>query len=326
MEKPDVLLCSTLHDPKGVFLDNIASVSHEVSKNYRVWVINVTTNTDKKIKERLKGLSNKGIIMTETDPGNMIVPNKIENDHLSLLKQAYRIALELGIKKIQYTDGDRIITAAEHFSKEFHQMARDASELTSFEKSYINFRRSQEDILTHHIPLVVTEAVFNRHYSDVFGLRIDIGSSGHSMSLDVLDKIISRSPAMESVSFPHPKWILIAKEMGATIQAVDTEKVLSFETPEQYKNETLERKSNFPGTSYPNLQKRYLDTLGRDSTYSAKEWNLRYKTLEEYLNVLKNHLNVFNLSSEKEDKIRKAIDNSLVSMTEGHQYSSEKLG
>lgn len=148
-----------------------------------------------------------------------------------LLQKTVPIAKELGINKIQYTDGDRIITAASHYPEDLLRMEKRASELLGDTGSYVNFRRCVEDYFSHHPPLVQTEIEFNRIYSEVFGMPIDIGSTAHGLSLDVVEEILHRSPQMETVSFPHPKWLIIAKEMGIQIKSEETHHVLTFETP-----------------------------------------------------------------------------------------------
>lgn len=49
----DVLLSSTLHDPRGVFLDVLQKASNAVLEGYNGWVVNVTTTTDQQVKNPL---------------------------------------------------------------------------------------------------------------------------------------------------------------------------------------------------------------------------------------------------------------------------------
>lgn len=140
----DVLLCSTLNDERGVFFGLIQNVSSVVAKNYIGWVINVTSTTDQRTKDAVTALASSGVYLTETDPAHPIVPDPIENDHLYLLGKTVGIAKKLGVRKVQYTDCDRIITAATHFPEDLKQMAQRASEMVGDTKSYINFRRSIE--------------------------------------------------------------------------------------------------------------------------------------------------------------------------------------
>lgn len=331
----DVLLCSTLHDPRGVFLETLAKASEEVLKEYKGWVINVTTTTDQRVKDALRKLSDLGIFITETDINNPIVSDKVENDHLYLLSKTIRIAKELGVKKIQYTDGDRIITATNHYSENLKEMAGRASELLDEEKGYVNFRRSVEDYFSHHPPLVETEFEFNRLYSEAFGIPIDIGSTAHGMTLDVVEEILHRSPQMETVSFPHPKWILIAKEMGVPIISEETRHVLTFETPDQFVKEVKERidtallQDDLPTDlkirTYEELQHDYMATLGLDSTVSPREWDLRFHNERQYLTVLSHYLSIFGYSKEREDQLRNEINESLVSMEGRNTAIAEAL-
>ncbi|KKR50266.1 MAG: hypothetical protein UU81_C0009G0015 [Microgenomates group bacterium GW2011_GWC1_41_8] len=331
----DVLLGSTLHDPRGVFLDSLPKTISIVLEGYKGWVVNVTATTDQRVKDVLRALAPQGVFITETDPENQIVPDKIENDHLHLLSRTVTIAKELGVKKIQYTDGDRIITAATHYPKDLQALARRASELLDNKRTYVNLRRSVEDYFSHHAPLVQTEFEFNRLYSEAFGIPIDIGSTAHGMSIDVVEEILHRSPQMETVSFPHPKWLLIAKEMGVTIRSEETEHVLTFETPDQFKKEVKERideaslrydlplsTSNSP---YKKVQQDYMATLGLDSTVSSKEWDLRFNTESQYLTILKNSLTLFGYNQEREGELRSDINRSLLSMEQRHRAINEAL-
>src|SRR3989344_5916695 len=331
----DVLLGSTLHDPRGVFLDSLPKTISIVLEGYKGLVVNVTATTDQIVKDVLRALAPQGVFITETDPENQIVPDKIENDHLHLLSRTVTIAKELGVKKIQYTDGDRIITAATHYPKDLQALARRASELLDNKRTYVNLRRSVEDYFSHHPPLVETEFEFNRLYSEAFGIPIDIGSTAHGMTLDVVEEILHRSPQMETVSFPHPKWILIAKEMGVPIISEETRHVLTFETPDQFVKEVKERidtallQDDLPTDpkirTYEELQHDYMATLGLDSTVSPREWDLRFHNERQYLTVLSHYLSIFGYSKEREDQLRNEINESLVSMEARNTAIAEAL-
>lgn len=148
----NVLLASTLHDPNGSLLEPLTQAAEVVLSNYRGWVLNITASTDPRVKELLKSLGDYGVYVTEPDPKNPIVENKIENDHLNVLREALAVAGKLGINKIQYTDGDRIIVAAKYFPDDLSEMAKISSNI-GVTRSYLNLRRSPEDYFTHHPPL-----------------------------------------------------------------------------------------------------------------------------------------------------------------------------
>lgn len=318
MKSREVLLCSTLHDPRGVFADYLPKISETVLQGYRGWVVNTTTSTDQRSKNILSGLASIGVYATETDVHHPIASDPIENDHIYVLKQAAAIAQTEGIRKIQYTDGDRIIMAAKYFSGDLHQLSERASELLTESLSYVNFRRDVTSFFSHHPPLVQTEAELIRFYSVAFGIPIDICSTAHAMSLDVLEEVLRRSPLMEAVSFPQPKWLLIAKEMGATIQSEETEHVLTFETPDQYMEKTKEQ-------TYEMVQQNYMATLGLSSTVSPKEWDLRFNTQRQYLTLLRDHINIFGFDEERANKLHAEIDRTLVSMEGFHNAISVAL-
>ena len=314
----DVLLISTLHDPRGVFLNAVPQVGSVVLESYRGWVVNVTTTTDRGVKEALRTLALAGVVVTEPDTDKPIVADKIENDHVNLLSNSIGVAEKLGVGKIQYTDGDRIATAAMHYPDDLRRMAQRASELLREGESYINFRRSVEDYFTHHPPLVQTEFECNRIYSEVFGMPLDLGSTGAGMSLGTLREIVQKSPQLEPVSFPEPKWLLIAKEMGVSIKSEETQNVLTFETPDQFPT----KEKNSP---YEKIQQEYMATYGVASTVSPNEWNLRFNTERQYLTLLRNHLASFGLDGIKREQIVGKIERSLVSAEGRHAAINEAL-
>ncbi|MBI2596195.1 hypothetical protein HYW46_05690 [Candidatus Daviesbacteria bacterium] len=49
----EVLLASTLHDPKGIFLDDLPKAAEAVLSNYSAWIVNTTSTTDQKVNEEL---------------------------------------------------------------------------------------------------------------------------------------------------------------------------------------------------------------------------------------------------------------------------------
>lgn len=339
----EVLLSSTLHDPRGVFLNVLLNAGKVVLDGYKSWVVNVTTTTDQRVKDILYTLAPLGLVMTETDPKEPIVPDKIENDHLYLLMQAAKVAERSGINRIQYTDGDRIITAATYFPDRLQEMAQKASSLLGDKESYVNFRRSAEDYFTHHPPLVQTEFEVNRLYSAVFGMSLDTLSTAHGMSLGVVKEVLHRSPLMEVVSFPEPKWLITAKEMGVPIQSEETQNVLTFETPDQFRKEVeaevakgslhkmtetgeIEPLRKTDLGNYSIMQQAYMATLGLNSTVSPKEWDLRFNTATQYLALLRNYLSIFGYDRQKEDGLRIEITRSLASLEGRRQAIIEAMG
>lgn len=302
----NVLFASTLHDPNGSLLEPLSLAVDVVLSNYRGWVLNITTTTDPRVKELLKDLEGRGIYSTEPDPKNPIVENKIENDHLNVLREAITVARKLGINKIQYTDGDRIVVAGKYFPNDLSEMAKIASDIGDT-NSYLNLRRSPEDYFTHHPPLVETEFEINRLYSQVFGTTLDITSTAHVMSRDVVEEILRRSPQMEPVDFPPPKWLLIAKETDAEIRSLETHNVLTFETPEQHRTQV----STEIAGDYHLLQQAYMATLGLESYKNPKEWRLRFETERQYIGLLRNHLEIFGFNPHQKESLQKELQVSL---------------
>lgn len=320
IQRGDVLLSSTLHDPKGVFLNKLNHAGIEIWRAYAGWVVNVTSNTHPQVKEILNNMGPLNIIMVESD-GVQLSADKVENDHLSVLQASVHLAEKSSIRKLQYTDGDRIITAAIHYPDKLRAMARQSSSLIGDNGSYVNFRRSLADYFSHHPPLVQTEFEFNRLYTLAFGLPLDIGSTAHGMSLDVVNGILTHSGEMEPVTFPHPKWLLIAKKLGVPILSAESEKVLTFETPDQFISEveaqSIPPEYRWPSTQnddYIDFQRRYMSTLGLASTNSVREWDLRFNTLKAYTLLLDTSRDILGLNTDDENDLHSEIQKSLHSM------------
>lgn len=320
-----MILCSTLHDPENRLLDDLASASKVILKNFDTWVVRTSLLTNKEVVKELEKL---GVFVVNNK--HAIIPdNTIENDHLIALSQGYEHSKLVNANTLIYIDGDRVVMAAKYFKDEFKKMADKVNKITYKEKYYLNLARSTVDFFTHHAPLVQTELGFATLYSDVFLKPIDIGSTGHVMSLDVAQAIIEQSPMMDRISYPHPLWLIIAKKMGAVIDTCVVEKVLTFETPEQYRNEINERllklgkhdeSQNYkdPRTQYAVLQDEYITTLGIKGPLSAtspEEWGRRFDLEKSYLQVLKKYLNDIVSSKTKVAFFEKEIDEKIKTIT-----------
>jgi hypothetical protein len=62
------------------------------------------------------------------------------------------------------------------------------------------------------------------------------------------------------------------------------------------------------------MQQVYMATLGRDSTVSIREWELRFNTAKQYLSLLRNHLDVFDFDQTKYNNFRLNIEKVLNSL------------
>lgn len=293
----NVILASTLHDPRGALLGPLNQAVDVVLSNYRGWVFSITSATDDRVKEFLK---------SQGKPTSPIVPNKIENDHLNALQEALVIAKKMGINQIQYTDGDRMVVAGKYYPKDLSELARLAADIDNTD-SYLNLRRSPEDYFAHPPPLVQTELEFNRLYSKAFGIPLDVSSTAHVMSQDLVEEILRRSPQMEPINFPQPKWIIIAKEAGVTIRSVETRNVLTFETPEQYRAQVNTEVTG----DYNLLQQAYMATLGVKNYLNPEEWRLRFETERQYIGLLLNNLNVFGFNPQQKESFQDELQRSL---------------
>lgn len=303
-----IIFCSTLHDPKGGLKGTFRKAMEVIKESGGVnWVINVTPSTDKGVKEELQELAGEGVIMIETqlDREHRLAENFIQDDHLRVVQKAVEVAKELGLKRIFYGDGDRINMASRNYPDEFRSMTELALTAINEEGTYVNFRRTREDYLLHQSPLYATERPFNRLYSEALGIPIDIGSTFHGLSFDVAERIVQEGPKLD-IEYPHPVFLIVSKEGGATIKSYEVAKVLTCETPEQSRPEIESQFGNF--SSYEQLQNAWRATTGLELLYSPKEWERRFKLEGQYIKVLKDHLGNFGLSNEKEQELLKHID------------------
>lgn len=329
-----MILCSTLHDPDNRLLDDLPSACKVILKSFDQWVVRTTSTTSKEVLSQLEKLN----VSVISDAQTIIPDNTIENDHLVALLEGYNQSILIKAHTLTYIDGDRVIVAAKYFKEEFEKMANFVKKIKFIEKYYLNLGRSPEDFFTHHAPLVQTELGFSKLYTDVFQIldksknvkAIDIGSTGHVMTLDVAQDIIEQSPNMERVTYPHPLWLIIAKKMGATIDTCAIEKILTFETPEQYRNEINERllklgkhdeSQNYkdPHTQFAVLQDEYMSTLGIKGPHSAtspEEWGRRFDLEKSYLHVLKKYLSEIVSSQKQIALFEKEIDEKIKTITE----------
>lgn len=320
-----MILCSTLHDHDNRLLDDLTTACKVILKNFDYWVVRTTLSTSKEVTTKLKKLGASVI----DDDQTIITDNTIENDHLVALSQGLIFSNKMGFKLLTYIDGDRVIMAAKYFENELSEMARMVKQIKYKQKYYLNLARSAEDFFTHHAPLVQTELGFSKIYGDIFLKPIDIGSTGHVISLDIATNIVEQSPLMERVSYPHPLWLIIAKIAGANIDTCAIKKVLTFETPEQYRHEINERllklgkhdeSQNYsdPRTQYSVLQDEYMTTLGIKGPLSAtspEEWGRRFDLEKNYLQVLKKYLDKIVSSQKKVELFKKEIDEKIKTIT-----------
>ncbi len=347
-----MILTSTLHDPSATLLDSIAAAATNVHRHYETWVVRVTGNTDEAVIQRLKDCGVK-VIGKEAESE---IDNPIENDHLIALRGALVEAQNKNDKIIHYQDGDRVIMAASRYEDDFAETVKDVQSLLH-EKgdnptlTYINLRRSGQDYATHHAALLQTELDFNTWYTGVMGIPLDIGSTSHVMTSDVVEQILKRSPELERVNFPHPIWLMVAKEMKADINSIETRKVGAFETPLQYRKQVAAGLADRPVTILsPNTEtggtdsriatdaelsenyglqtQVYLTTeglTGLQGNFRRTEWNNRFNNVEQYLSFLRAHLDVFAIDQESIPHYEGAIARTLESVARQRVLMEELL-
>ncbi|MBI1863526.1 hypothetical protein HYS00_05415 [Candidatus Microgenomates bacterium] len=232
------VLASTLHDPQGRLLNDLPNAIKLVLHYYDAWVVSYTPVTNRRMKDVL--LNHRNVFTKPLRMKDLQAKEEIEFNHLRALEIARDVAVEKHISHVQYTDADRIIMAANRFPESFELLNQKLKKYTRKYNLYINLRRTADDFFMHQLPLVQTEKVFNSLYSEAFDMPIDIGSTAHVISLDVIDEVLAMSPYMQPVSFPHPKWLIIARIMDAHIYSEEIPHLLTFETPEQYRGEIID--------------------------------------------------------------------------------------
>lgn len=331
----NIILASTFHDADARLLDAIDTTVNFVLSHCEGWVISATNETHPGVLNQLRSL---GVSVHHADPSHSLVPDKIENNHLNALVQAYEVARQKEAPLIQYTDGDRVIMAATYYPQDFDEAFSNTQEIIAangMTKFYMALCRDAKAYLAHHDPLKRTEFEFNRLYTQAFGVPLDMGSTGHIMSIDVTEEIIQRSPQVETVSFPHPKWLIIAREMGAQIHSQLTKNILTFETPMQFRQEIKQEllkpgrtffrtihsggKNYRPATiddlnDYEVVQQIYAATLGVEGPFSVSspvEWKRRFTLANQYISILKSHLSTCISDKKNEAAIKSEIERSL---------------
>lgn len=324
-----LILCSTLHDPKGGLAGDLRQAWAVMKEGGCAgWVVNVTPVTSETVKKELASLTSEGIYLMEaqSDPAHRLTENVICDDHVRVVQEAAAVAKEQGIAKILYGDGDRMIMAAINYPDEFRSMMGLAGRVVSPEGSYVNFRRPPEDHLAHQAPLYATERVVCRLYSEALGMPIDIGSTVHGMSLNIAEEIVRRVPSM-GVEYPHPAFLVAAKEAGATIQSHEVPHALTCETPWQSRQE-VEAEFGRQFSSYKELQKAWKATTGLELLYSSQpkgEWERRFKLEGQHIGVLKDHLPNFGLDAEAEQKLLRGIEHAQEVMERRRSRTLEAL-
>jgi hypothetical protein len=139
------------------------------------------------------------------------------------------------------------------------------------------------------------------------------------MSLDVTEKILRRSRYLEPLSFPHPKWLLIAHSMGIPIQTIETDNVLKFETPEQQRGAIEAKYGRIH--KYDDLVRaghrinEYQELGLQAPPVTGREWKLRLGTAADYLSFLQNHLPEIVDDSRRVRKLDRKIDGSLIEIS-----------
>lgn len=348
-----MILTSTLHDPSAVLLDSIETAVENVHKHYDKWVVRVTGATSESVIQKLKDL---GVVVIGKEASNEIDDNPIENDHLIALRGALVEAKARNDKVIHYQDGDRVIMAASRYADNFAETVKDVQSILDEKDgdptlTYVNLRRSGEDYTSHHAALLQTEMEFNTWYTGVMGIPLDIGSTSHVMTSDIVEKILERSPELDRVNFPHPIWLMVAKEMGADINSIQTRRVGAFETPLQYRTKVAEGLEKKPVVVFSpsaisdetdskvvsadelagnyDLQTRvYLATeglTGPQGNFKLTEWNNRFNNVEQYLKFLRKYLGVFALDKESIPYYEGAISRTLASVARQRDLMVELL-
>lgn len=297
------LLTSTLHDPKGALYDALDAASQLVPSMYEGWVINVTPATDEGVQKMLK--TREGIYLTKTEPAmHPGTTDAIEMDHLSALSHAHKLAKEQNFATIQYTDGDRIAMAARHFPRDLENMARRSSQTR---RGMLHFPRDEEAFTSHHPALMFTEEAIIHEYSRAFGMPIDPGSTAHTMTQEVVEEILNQSPQMEPVSFPHPKWLIIARQNEQPIETAESGRVLMYETPEQQRAK-IEGLAGRPVGDYRELVSLAHSIYKIEETASPTELSLRLRTQQQYLKLLDTHLGEIVLDPELREAQHKDLE------------------
>ncbi len=313
-----IVLTSTLHDPEASLKVPLEKALSAIKENYREWVVAVTPDTSQEI---VKVLEENGVEVVVQGEAKLSA-DLVEDNHLK--------ALEGGLKKtekgdqIQYIDGDRIIFGAAYFPEEVEKVT-DLIKIEYQGADYISLTRSPEDVTDHHNSLILTEQSLTRVYRQALGAEIDPASTAHVFSPAAGQFILDHSAEREVMRYPHGKWSILAKEGNFKIDSLETEKILSFETPLQFR-EASTMDAFIDGSFTPDLAqelrtaysegklpsakvlREYFRHLAEaDNQRAASEWQHRIALAEDWIDFLAKEIPQLDLAEQEIKKLESVI-------------------
>lgn len=319
-----IVLVSTLHDPESSLAMPLKEALPVIQRNYKKWVVTATTTTGQEVIDMLRNAGVEVVIQE-----NKLSSDPIEDNHLFALEKGSRY-LEPG-DRLQYTDGDRMIHAGAYFAKEVDRVAALArGEMPD----YVSLTRSIKDNASHHVPLTLTEQSFTRVYQKALGKKVDPGSTAHIFSKELCEYILENSPKHDIMSFPHGKWEILAKEGGFSMEAIETEGMLSFETPLQFR-EKMTVDAFIKGSASPDEARKLrrahkrgklprLESLRQyfrlmveaDQQMDSREWTHRLNLADQWIHYIEKEAGNLGLSQEHMAELKNLIDTELKTLGE----------
>lgn len=319
-----IILASTLHDPESSLAMPLREALPVIQRNYKKWVVTATTTTGQEVLDMLR---NAGVEVVIRE--NKLSPDPIEDNHLFALEVGSRY-LEQG-DKLQYTDGDRVIHAGAYFAKEVDRVAALGKGEIS---NYVSLTRSAKDNASHHVPLTLTEQSFTRVYQKALGKKVDPGSTAHIFSEGLCRYILENSSKHDIMSFPHGKWEILAKEGGFSMEAIETEGMLSFETPLQFR-EKMTADAFIKGSASPeearklrrahkggklprleSLREYFRFMVEADQQIDPREWAHRLNLADQWIRYIEKEAGNLGLSKEHMAELKNLVDTELKTLGE----------
>ncbi len=285
----DVVIASTMHEPKNSLFDAISKRVVPISKASGLeWYISATEATK---PTELFGLLQREFVVTSDIDAYPLQEARIEENHYA----AILLALSHSSKKhVMYIDSDRLTIALSYFLDETIDALTEAMRrMVRLDPSIMVVNRTAAATVTHHLPLILTEGVigyfYTKHLTDG-KVRADPASTAYIMPRANLEKMLEgyTGGVLEGnpCDFPQGKLLMMSTRYGKPA-FYSVNNPLRYEAPEQMRGSGIIVPKKHEWTA------RAYDELDYNASFKKAElemidgeWMLRYRTMVQWLDVL----------------------------------------
>ncbi|MBI2134274.1 hypothetical protein HYU11_06380 [Candidatus Woesearchaeota archaeon] len=284
-----VAVASTIHEPKGSLMQAFTERAIPLVKEVGLeWYVSATESTDKSLYSMLRS-ELTACLQTEFFPSNTPL---IEENHYSALL----LALNCTTKQyIMYIDSDRLSMALSYYPEETARtLLRGLELLEHLQAPILVMNRSADATNTHHLPLVLTEGIISYFYTKAITggrTRVDALSTAYIVNSMVIRNLLEGYCggflAGTRCDFPQGKLLIMSMEYGNPA-FICANNMLRYEEPEQFRGLGLLVPNVHEWTSAAYEELTYLSSaIKADLFQRREEWQLRYRTAYQWLDVLK---------------------------------------